>query len=503
MGEGKKETLFSRVLLVEDDPGHVLLIRRAVEPIVDEVVQVGTVAKALSLLQEEPFSLILTDLSLSDSDGAKHVHEFVRAAPGAAVVVLTASARFENAVEATRYGAREFLLKTFDHNFAEFLRLSLARVYASLEIEWERKKLQAAVEGSEDGLAIIDQNGRFLYRNSAFKDLQFRLHASGDHFFSLFTESLKHHGRLLEQTRSQLAQITEGEVWRIEMEWKTPDLIAMDLTLSGLGSELGPVDTGASRIGDEFVVRFKDITELKRREAFQRELLSTTTHDLKGPMGAILTASELLRDMLEEGSRPAEIVVRIDSAAHGVVNLIEEFLSARRLEEGNLILRPKPVPARELLEEVCENFQTMALARKISLQYEAEDELLLQVDRLGFSRVLGNLIGNALKFTPPQGEIEVRAFSQDSSVRVSVADTGSGMEPSEVSRVFERFSRLDKHQEVSGTGLGLFVVKSIVQAHGGQIEVRSKVGKGTSIEVVLPKKPPVNERGELICLDFI
>lgn len=503
MSQAEQPKLFSKVLLVEDDPGHVLLIRRAIEPIVGEIVQVGSVAQALVRLEEESFGLILTDLSLPDSNGAKHVQTFAQKNELGAVVVLTASARFENAVEATRFGARDFLLKTFDQNFGEFLRLSLARVYASLELEWERKKLQAAVEGSEDGLGIVNQEGGFLYRNSALIDLQNRLKTKGEDFFSLYTDSLKDGARLLEKTQDQLRQITEGEVWKVELEWRTPGLLAMDLTLSGLGSEYAPTVGSTSERGEEFVVRLKDITELKRREAFQRELLSTTTHDLKGPMGAILTASELLRDLLEEGSRASEIVVRIDSAAHGVVNLIDEFLSARRLEEGSLILKPRKVSAQELLEELCENFHTMALARKIELSQEAEEGLFLNVDRLGFSRVLSNLIANALKFTPKEGSISVRAFGQEGSARVCVEDTGSGMEPSEVSRVFERFSRLDKHQEVSGSGLGLFVVKSIVNAHGGQIEVRSKVGKGTSFELVMPMEPPVNERGEVICLDFV
>ena len=127
---------------------------------------------------------------------------------------------------------------------------------------------------------------------------------------------------------------------------------------------------------------------------------------------------------------------------------------------------------------------------------------MISVDRMGFLRVLGNLVTNALKFTPSGGHVGVVASLHGSDLQLGVSDTGSGMEPAEVQRVFERFSRLERHREVEGSGLGLFVVKSIVSAHGGEIAVTSKVGEGTSIVITWPEAPPVNERGELISLDL-
>jgi signal transduction histidine kinase len=123
-------------------------------------------------------------------------------------------------------------------------------------------------------------------------------------------------------------------------------------------------------------------------------------------------------------------------------------------------------------------------------------------DKIGVARVLGNLLSNAFKFTRKGGRVTVRLSFVHDELHLEVEDTGSGIEPSDVQKIFERFSRLDQHNEIAGTGLGLFVVKSIVNAHGGKIDVTSKPGEGTKFDIALPARPPVNERGELISLDF-
>ena len=124
------------------------------------------------------------------------------------------------------------------------------------------------------------------------------------------------------------------------------------------------------------------------------------------------------------------------------------------------------------------------------------------MDRLGFQRTIGNLLSNAIKFTDKNGKVYLRAYNKGTQFYVEVEDTGSGMEPADLKKIFERFGRLDKHSAIAGSGLGLFVVKSIVKAHGGNIDVISQVGKGTKFILTFPHNPPVNERGELISLDF-
>lgn len=124
------------------------------------------------------------------------------------------------------------------------------------------------------------------------------------------------------------------------------------------------------------------------------------------------------------------------------------------------------------------------------------------VDSLGFERVLSNLISNGVKFSPKGASVFVAVKRDSTGVTLTVRDVGAGMEPSDAQRLFSRYGRLESHSQVSGTGLGLFIVKCIVSAHGGSIDVTSALGKGTTFNVYFPDRPPINDRGEVLCLDF-
>ena len=107
-----------------------------------------------------------------------------------------------------------------------------------------------------------------------------------------------------------------------------------------------------------------------------------------------------------------------------------------------------------------------------------------------------------MNFTPREWHVSVTARIEGGALHVIVSDSGSGLAPFEVNTIFDRYSRLERHTDIQGTGIGLFVVKNIVAAHGGTIEVTSRLGHGTSFEFILPPNPPINQRGELISLDF-
>jgi signal transduction histidine kinase len=143
------------------------------------------------------------------------------------------------------------------------------------------------------------------------------------------------------------------------------------------------------------------------------------------------------------------------------------------------------------------------LTRGVELVWSGGTEIMEGcVDSLGFERVLSNLISNGIKFTPKGGRVYVDMKRNLTGLAISVRDFGAGMEPSDARRLFNRYRRLASHAQVSGTGLGLFIVKCIVSAHGGSIDVTSALGKGTTFDVYFPDRPPLNDRGEVLCLDF-
>lgn len=501
------ERLFQRALLLEDDPSHALLIKRTLTEVCEAVDHVTTVAAALAAVADTPYALVVTDLHVPDSHGVDHVAAFRARSPDVPIVVLTSSTSLADAVAAMKVGARDFIVKNFDRDFRDVMTLSLGRLHAALVAERERRTLRremdvlrVAIENGDEGLAVVGVQGEVRYANSAFGTFFGRCGGVGTDLWSMLGHGVAKGEALRRRIAEMMATLPAGGVFSTEVTPTGEQESAFDLSLS-------IVETGGSTapgVVREAVVWLRDRSELKRRERFQRELLSTTTHDLKGPLGAIILSADLLRDMVQSAPKTAELALRIGSSAQGALNLIDEFLSARRIQEGSLVLRPADHRIEDLLQDTLADYTTIAAARRIPLELRNETPpgTTVRVDKLGFTRVLGNLVSNALKFTPGGGRVEISARRKGDELAVTVRDTGSGMEPAEVQRIFERFSRLDRHRDIAGSGLGLFVVKSVVSAHGGEIVVTSKVGEGTAIELIFPAHPPVNERGEIISLDF-
>lgn len=493
--------LFTSILLVEDDPSHALLIKRALRDFCEELNHAEGVSVALEFLSKNDPELIITDLNLPDSTNCEHVGKFSSCKPLSPIIVLTSSTALNDAVQAMKHGARDFVVKNFDGEFKDILHLALTRVQRSIESEKEKRKLQhdmellrAAIALSSDAFAILSASGKKVFSNPAFE--LFVEFCGGDSLDlkSFFSEKVKQSQELTESIYSRLQNMPVGSVWNTEVGFDKTIPKAFDLSLS--------VISLAQSEQPGYVLWIRDISEQKRREKFQREILSTTTHDLKGPLGAVALSSELLQGMLPPGEKPYEIALRIGSSAQGAINLIDEFLSARRIQEGTFILRPEEQVLDSVILELSENYETIAKARGIELQIEYPEGLSACVDRMGVIRALGNLLSNALKFTPKGGRVSLKLSQNYNGLTIVVSDTGMGMETSELQTIFDRYSRLSKHEQVEGTGLGLFVVRSIVDAHGGRIEVSSQVGAGTTFELNFPKNPPVNERGQLILLDF-
>lgn len=494
--------MFNKIFLIEDDPSHALLIKRALREEDSEIIHFSSVSEALVGIknQVELNSVVISDLQLPDSDGISHIGKVVEAAGQAPVIVLTSSTSLKDAIDALRQGAKDFLVKDFNADFHNLLRLALTRLYAASELDKERRALLAdlsvlrlAIESSTEGLAVASVDGEVRYCNQGYKHIAELCEGSNHYLYELCGKATIKHESLTESIRESCSTLSGGGgVWTTEFTLTGGDR-AFELTLLSIDRE-----------GQKTIVAWvRDKTDQKRREKFQRELLSTTTHDLKGPLGAIRVSTELLQGQLEPESKASQLVIRIASAVQNCINLIDEFLSARRIQEGSLRLKPAEHDLVALGQDVAQEFMPIATARKITLKVEpAVPTILLQIDEMGIRRVMGNLISNALKFTPAGGAVTV-IFKQEGNDGVfSVVDTGSGMEPTDVQRLFGRFSRLDRHSQVEGSGLGLFVVRSIVHAHGGTIQVTSQVGLGSRFEVKLPAHPPVNVRGELECLEF-
>jgi signal transduction histidine kinase len=493
--------IFGDVLLVEDEAAHALLIERSLRGFVNSLTRCETVTDARRMLKERVFDLIISDLNLPDMRSEAAVLAVRDVAAKTPLLVLTSSATLSDGISAMRAGADDFLVKNFDANFRDVLQLVLGRLRSAKQAEQERAQatrdrdlLREAIENSDDGLAVVYRDGRVRYSNSAFDRFLTSFGIPSFNVLEIPTNLIVRGDEVMQKVRERLLNLAPGSVWATELVHANDDEGAFDLSLS--------VSRGESD-DQTLVLWVRDIREKKRRERFQREILSTTTHDLKGPLGAIAVSCDVLLDKPTEDTRVQSMLERIATSANSAINLIEEFLSMRRIEEGAFVMHPTPNTLSAILQRVLVSFQVTAKTRGIEFRTEiAKDDIVGCVDALGFERVVTNLVSNAVKFSNKGSHIDVSLQRIGAGVVLTVQDHGAGMEPSDAQRLFQRYSRLAAHAGVSGSGLGLFIVKCIVSAHGGAIDVTSAVGQGTSFEVFFPDAPPCNERGEILCLDF-
>jgi two-component system phosphate regulon sensor histidine kinase PhoR len=231
-----------------------------------------------------------------------------------------------------------------------------------------------------------------------------------------------------------------------------------------------------------------DITRMRELEALRREFVSNVSHELRTP----LTAVKLMVETLQTGvERPAsdEFLSSIAQETERMIALVEDLLDLARLESGKIELRLGCVDVAELCRQAALAQRPRSQAQGVELECSTPEEpIRISADRDKLYQVLVNLLDNALRHTPATGRVTISASSNDGSVSIAVADSGSGIPSTALPHIFERFYVVDpaRARGRSGTGLGLAIVKHIIEAHGGTIAAESELGVGTVFRCVLP-----------------
>ena len=219
----------------------------------------------------------------------------------------------------------------------------------------------------------------------------------------------------------------------------------------------------------------------------REEVLAIVSHDLRNPLNAVMLAAGLLKMDADMGDEGREQIDTIGLSAKRMSRLIADLLDVTRLEGGKqLPITPEQVEVPSLLEEAHELFKAQAAANSVTLQHRADENLLpIYADRHRVMQVLSNLIGNALKFTPPGGVVSFSAILRGSDVLFTVSDTGPGIPKEHLDDVFSPYWQA-KRTERMGAGLGLPIAKGIVESHGGRIWIESEPGVGTKFHFTIP-----------------
>ena len=232
-----------------------------------------------------------------------------------------------------------------------------------------------------------------------------------------------------------------------------------------------------------------DVSELQRLGRARRDFVANVSHELRTP----LTSIRLLLDSLLSGTvqDPGEVNSRlrkIQVEIEALNQMAQELLDLAQIESGRAVARLVPMPVAQLIDQTVERFRPQATRKGQTVQVDVAPDLIALADVEQVSRALGNLLHNAIKFTPAEGTIRVRASAAGGDVLIEVADTGPGIPPTDLPRVFERFFRGDRSRAGGGTGLGLAIAKHVVEAHGGRIwaESEGRPGHGAVFRFTLP-----------------
>ena len=220
--------------------------------------------------------------------------------------------------------------------------------------------------------------------------------------------------------------------------------------------------------------------------AMRDEVLAIVAHDLRTPLNAILTSTAFLMEVEHSDEERQRLLSVIRRSVAGMHRLIDDLLDVARMESGAFAVDLHPCDLGVLARDVVEQFRPQAVNAGLTLECEIESDSLAVADGHRIAQVLQNLVGNALKFTPAGGRVTVAVTRADQgAVYCSVADTGAGIAPDDLSRLFERFWQARRYRR-GGAGLGLAIARGIVEAHGARLEVRSELGAGSTFFFHLP-----------------
>ena len=339
--------------------------------------------------------------------------------------------------------------------------------------------LEAMLHSMREGLVVVDADMRVLLSNRAAGDI-FGAHPAA-------TLSAR---RLTELTRNPAvlnafsAALLRGESVEAKFETAEADRRAFDLRVA----PFEPDGAGGARVRGAIGVFF-DITRLERLERVRQEFLSNVSHELRTPLTAIRAFVETLAaGALDDAAHNRRFLSIIDRNAARMHTLIDDILELSAIEAGTAQVERAPVQLRGLVQDVLTALAARAAERDVELHNEIDAGVVVRADARRLEQMLTNLTDNAIKFNRAGGSVRVAHELAEARDRISVTDTGDGITPEHIKRIFERFYRVDRARSraLGGTGLGLAIVKHLARAHGGEVTVQSMPGAGSTFTIELP-----------------
>lgn len=485
-----------KVLVIDDEEGIRIGSSRILSRMGCEVMTASRGEEALDIIAKQPISIVLLDLKMPGMDGMEVLTRIHEKDDAILVIVITGFATVETAIEAMKQGAYDFIPKPFE---PDQLRIVINRAKEKLSLTWEaqraeldrrrtlvdldteKSRTRTIIEFLPNGVLVTNAGGRVVLTNPALcRQLG-------------LPDNTCPGGPLLEYIPDDglatlVKDISRGRYVDFE-EIPSYEFV--------LGEDKYLIARGRPILGERMeclgaVVVLEDITAMKVLDRLKSEFVAKVTHELRSPLSTIHEQLAIvLKEMAEEeAGLDQHLLSRAKEKTKSLISTIGDLLDLSRIEAGNVCGEPRDFRVEELLTSIVDFLRAKAEAKNQSLTLTLPEEKLpmLNADPLALESIFGNLISNAINYTQEGGRIAVIVNRVGENLRVEVKDNGFGIDPKFLSKIFDRFYRVknEKTRFINGTGLGLPIVKGLVDSLKGSIGVESEPDKGSTFTVHLP-----------------
>ena len=362
---------------------------------------------------------------------------------------------------------------------------------ALVKSERDENLLRSIVASVAEGLVITDRESNVLIINDAARELLGAGRRPVIRLTDISRDPQLHKvfaSALLTGERAEARVETRASAPAAQGQAGTRNRRILRLHAAPL--RLSDAPAGGGQI-DGVVCAFTDVTKLEMLERVRREFISNVSHELRTPLAAITAYAETLLDGgIDDADNSLRFLHTIQRNAERMKALVNDISELSAIESGAVSLTIERLPLRQVIGDVFNGLSHRAAKHGVTLRNQVAEEFYVDADRRRIEQILINLVDNAIKFNHPGGTVTVLALDSEESQIIKVSDTGPGIPPQHLPRVFERFYCVDKarSREAGGTGLGLAIVKHLALAHGGEAYVTSEVGAGSEFSVKLPRR---------------
>lgn len=482
----------------------------------------NTPKDAIEYLKDNKPDLILSDFIMPEMNGLEFLTEAKKLYPEVSMILLTGYADKENAIKAiNEIGLYKYIEKPWDNDdlmmnikngiershLLENLRNKITELEVAkkqlqdysenlekivaertADLSEANKKLSGIINYCADGIIIVDGEGKILQVNPACENMVG------------LSESALCKKKIQEIAYSNVKELNSskdnksGEIFGLSDE--NSEILLRDyFVVNGLSGIHTPVEISFAKISsdedktDKFVGVIRDVSVQKETEKLRDDFIATLTHDMRTPLlAAIQTLKFFLEGAIGELDEKQKVLLStMLQSNEDLLGLVNALLEVYRFESGKLTLCKTNFSVKDLVEQCYSELKPLAEKKNIdfSVIYELNDGENIVADRAEIKRVITNLCGNALNYTNKGGTVKVLAKAQSGDFIFSVTDNGNGIPQSDIPNLFKRFSQGTARKRSTGTGLGLYLSRQIVEAHDGKIWVDSKVDKGSEFSFLL------------------